>query len=58
MKAYKELGYPTEPNFGELRVLKNVSERLRTEVLSADETGTMKLKRNLGPWAIELISEI
>ena len=58
MKAYKELGYPTEPNFGELIVLKNVSERLRTEVLSADETGTMKLKRNLGPWAIELISEI
>ena len=58
MKAYKELGYPAEPNFGELRMLKNASERLRTEVLSADEDGKIKLKRNLSPWAIELISEI
>lgn len=52
------MGYPSSLNKEEIRLLKSVSESIRTDVISADDDGVLNLDIKMNPWEIMLIKEL
>ncbi len=58
MDLYKKMGYPSSPNHEEIRLLKSVSESIRTDIILADDDGVLNLDIKMNPWEIMLIKEL
>lgn len=57
-KYWEKMGKPEPPTREQIKVMKQYAENLKTEMITADNKGTIKINRELSPWSLVLIEQI
>ena len=52
------MGKPEPPTREQIKVMKQYAENLKTEIITADKNGELKLDRVLSPWSLVLIEQV
>lgn len=55
---WEQMGRPDAPTPEQLEVMKNFANTLKTEIVTLDKSGELKIKRELTPWSVVLIKQI
>jgi len=55
---WETMGKPEPPTREQIKVMKEFAENLKTEIITADEKGIIKIDRTLSPWSLVLIEQI
>ncbi|MRX65296.1 GH39 family glycosyl hydrolase [Maribacter luteus] len=55
---WEKMGKPEPPTREQIKVMKQYAENLKTEILTADEKGLLKIDRVLSPWSLVLIEQV
>jgi xylan 1,4-beta-xylosidase len=55
---WETMGKPEPPTREQIKVMKEVANRLNTEIMAADEKGNFNLKHTISPWSLVLIEQI
>ena len=55
---WEKMGKPEPPTREQIKVMKQYAENLKTEILTADEKGMLKIDRVLSPWSLVLIEQV
>lgn len=55
---WEKMGKPEPPTREQIKVMQRFAENLKTEVITADEEGVLKIDRELSPWSLVLIEQI
>ena len=55
---WEKMGKPEPPTREQIKVMKQYAENLKTEIITADEKGVMKIDQVLSPWSLVLIEQV
>lgn len=55
---WEKMGKPEPPTREQIKVMKQYAENLKTEIITADKNGELKLDRVLSPWSLVLIEQV
>lgn len=55
---WTKMGKPEPPTREQIKVMKQYAENLKTELVTADEKGVVRIQRELSPWSLVLIEQV
>ena len=55
---WEEMGKPEPPTREQIKMMKQYAENLKTEIITADDEGVIKIDRQLSPWSLVLIEQV
>lgn len=55
---WEDMGKPEPPTREQIKMMKQYAENLKTEIITANKKGVIKIDRELSPWSLVLIEQV